>query len=643
MATIPPVLSETLKRTAALRRSLELGAASLIRRHPAPRLAIDGLPEQFATLQGPGVHVVYVDRSPARDALLFDTVRRSQAKFSTLALSRPPEDIATTLREREFDARNSAVSWPRKLNVLSLEPPPEPSEFEANTVAPLVRLVGGLRALKRFGLKVGALYMIEGADHWFSWHNSVALAQEGRLLANWCAMRQCSMVLVLNGLDKEDDQNSANAEEYTGLSAHIAALRGFHGAFSGVAQLLQSHGEMVWRIEFWRVKDALVTGESLPLRFTESGELSFAHGKVDGTGDAMFLTRDENRVVVSQAAITAEQWVPLHWEVVPTNTDAIEACHNARGVTVLLDYSSQRSLPDLCLTIHTLRGHCGRALKLVIRERGEFMRHQYELLALSLGANLIIGRDVPFSRVQSLLESVQGQLSTRPIISDYQSALSAALSDSVCGYLSVPLFCEQVQRVIERGQVLRLPHMLLQLQLRAEVAHLEVLQSCVLRRAGDICTADHEYVYLFLFACRVSDADNVLQRIFGVNLARYFEREVRYIDEIDFVEQLRRLKANDLTRAMPDYSDALAAERTAAPMRTTPIETSAPVSSAPVSVPSPSTVIETPPPMVQSAAARTVEPPGIEMVEPDPGLKPRREKWPRAELFEMPIVKSARP
>lgn len=640
MATIPPVLSETFKRTAALRRSLELGAASLIRRRREPRLAIDGLPEQFATLQSPGLHVVYVDPSAARDALLFETIRQSQAKFSTLALSRPPEDIADALRERGFAARNATASWPRKLNVLSLEPPPEVDEFEAPTVAPLARVVGGLRALKRFGLKVGALYVIEGADHWFSWHNSAALAQESRFLANWCAMRQCSMLLVLNGQDKEIDQSDVIAEQYTGVSAKSAALHGFHGAFSGVSHLLQSHGEMVWRIEFWRVKDALVTGESLPLRFTEDGKLSLAQGKIDGTGDAMFLTRDESRVIVSHPSVAAEPWVPPHWEVVPTNTDAIEACRDARGATVLLDYSSQRSLPDLCQTIHALRGRCGRALKLVIRERGEFMRHQYELLALSLGANLVIGRDVPFSRVQSLLESVQGQLSTRPIISDYQSALSAALSDSVCGYLSVPLFCEQVQRVIERGQVLRLPHMLFQLQLRAEVAHLDVLQSCVLRRTGDICTADHEYVYLFLFACRVSDADNVLQRIFGGDLARYFEREVRYIDEVDFAEQLRRLKSNDMTRAAPDYSDALAAERTATPVQIPPTSTAAPGST---STQTAAVTVELSPPEAKPADTPTAIAASIVMAEPDPGLKPRREKWPRAVPFEMPIVKSARP
>jgi len=231
----------------------------------------------------------------------------------------------------------------------------------------------------------------------------------------------------------------------------------------------------------------------------------------------------------------------------------------------LLDYSNQRELAGLCQTIHALRGHCGRAVKIVVRERNEFMRHQYELLMLSLGANLVIGRDVPFSRLQSLLKSVQGQLNTRPIAADFQTALSAALCDSVCGYLTVPLFCEQVEQVIGRAHVLDLPHMLLELHLRPEIAHLDALKACTLRRAGDICTAYHHSLYLFLFACRVSDADAVLQRIFGTNLERFFEDEVRYIDEIDFIKQSAKLKGNNVLRAAPDYSDALALHQIEAP------------------------------------------------------------------------------
>ena len=608
MASIFPALGPTFKRAAALRRTLERGTASLTRRRPAPKLAIEGLPDEFAMLQLQGLHAVYVANSTARDALLFDTARDSTAKFTTLALARQPEEIAASLRERGFGTRHSAKPWPRKLNVLALMPPP-PAEFEAATVAPLARLVNGLRALKRFGTKVDALYVVEGADLWFSWHNAAALAQEARFLANWCIQRRCTMLLVLTGLHEPHAQLDSLNDEFLGIGNENSRMHGFHGAFGGVAHLLQSHGEIVWKVEFWRINDAIVTGESLPLRFTESGELALAQTTNDIAKSAMLLTRDENRVVVSHASVAGEQWVPTDWEVTTSNTAVVEACRNARGVTVLLDYSSQHELADLCQTIHALRGNCGRALKIVVRERSEFIRHQYELLALSLGANLVVGRDVPFSRVQSLLQSVQGQLSTRLIAADFQTALSAALSDSVCGYLTVPLFCEQVRLVIERGYVLRLPHMLLQFQLRPEISHLQVLNACVLRRAGDICTADHDGLYLFLFACRVSDADAVLQRIFGAELAIFFEDEVRYIDDIDFIEQLAKLKDNDLVRAAPDYSRAL-------------------------------TLRQTEMPALPEVDATPADPEAAPPESTRTALRARKDKWPHAEPCAMPLRKS---
>jgi len=599
-----------------------------MRRRPASKLAIENLSDEFATLQPQGLHAVYVSNSAARDAILFDTAHYAKAKSITLVLTRPPDEIAASLRDRGFGTRyltKSAVPWPRKFNVLSMKLPL--SSVELDTAAPLARLVGGLRALKRFGVKVGALYIVEGADHWFSWNNPIALAQEARFLANWCNVRRCSILLVLTGEHESDEQLDAITDKQLGLRSEDDALNGFHGAFSGVAHLMQTHGELVWKVEFWRVNDAIATGKSLALRFTPDGELSVAPTTSDTRHGGMLLTRDENRVVVSHASVAGEHWVPTDWEVVAANPAVVDACRGARGVTVLLDYSSQHELADLCQTIHALRGHCGHALKIVVRERGEFMRHQYELLALSLGANSVIGRDVPFSRVQSLLESVQGQLSTRPIVADYNTALSAALSDSVCGYLTVPLFCSQVERVIERGQVLHLPHMLLQLQLLPEIAHLEALQMCTLRRAGDICTADHDYLYLFFFACRVSDADAVLQRIFGTDLGRFFEGEVRYIDNIDFVEQLSKLKGNHVLRAAPDYSDALAnrhAEASAQNARLAP------------------TVIETTRPVTPTPAAPELraEEPVTSEASTQTALRPRKDKWPRAERFAMPIIKN---
>ncbi|OPX53813.1 BcsE family c-di-GMP-binding protein, partial [Oceanospirillum multiglobuliferum] len=130
------------------------------------------------------------------------------------------------------------------------------------------------------------------------------------------------------------------------------------------------------------------------------------------------------------------------------------------------------------------------------------------------GANLIIGRELPFSRVQSLLRSLQGQLDTRPIAHDYRAALAAALTDEVRGYLPVAAFCDRIEAVLARGAVLDLPHVLAKITLLPDLAHAQALTYCAPRRAGDVATADAAHLYVFLFACRLPDADVALGHIF---------------------------------------------------------------------------------------------------------------------------------
>jgi cellulose biosynthesis protein BcsE len=638
MATLPSGLSVTLKRASALRNTLARAMPSLHRRRRGATLAIESLPEQFAALQPQAVHVAYIADAVARDALLFETARASKAAFTTLALAREPKEIAVALRARGFGLSspgsnakvNATAAWPRKLNVLAL---PSLPDDEADAVVPLIRLISGLRALKRFGVKQDALYIIEGADYWFSWRNAGALAQEAQFLANWCALRRCCVLLVFTGAQLGSDLKTAQFDDEQ--QSFTAALNGFHGAFAGVASLLKSHGEMIWKVEFWRANDAMVTGESVPLRFTETGALAIANTTIDDALRVMLLTKDENRVVATQASIADEKYVPAEWEIMENNRAVLAACRHARGVTVLLDYSEQNALADLCETIHTLRWHCGQALKIVVRERHQFMRHQYELLILSLGANQVIGRDVPFSRLQFLLKSLQGQLRTRPIASDFQTALSAAICASVCGYLTVPLFCEQIEMIIERGQVLHLPHLLFHLRLRPEIAHLDALNACILRRDGDICTADVNGLYLFLFGCRISDADAVMLRIFGEDAGRFFDKDVRYTDHADLLKQLTILKGNNVLHAAPDYTDALSSHQAQAPRQALmPLQPLMPQLM-------PQARDARPGAAADATNAKTVPPAVIEeLIKAASRVKSIK---PHAELSAMPLKKSTRP
>ncbi|PTB17809.1 cellulose biosynthesis protein BcsE [Trinickia symbiotica] len=528
------------------------------------RLAIDALPDEVAQLAPGKLYAIYAKPcTSACDALIADTAKAAATRHVTIVLSRTRPQAAARMRELGFGAGTVVPGWPRGLNVLAMPeaPGPDAASSVPRTVdrAPFARLYGGLRALKRFGLHANALVIVEGAERWLTWGDPDALAREGMLLANWCAARRITLVLLLDRSRVGREAGPTlhpNADEFMGdKTAQHAGYHEFHGACAGVARMNHTHGELLWHVEFWRAGRALATGETRALRFTEDGHLSLVPESIEGTVQSgLRLARDEMRVVATRAVVASESWVPPQWEVVADPAAAVAACAGAQAATVLLDYRDRSMLEPLCAAVHRLRRDCGRALKIVVVERREALRHQYELLLLSLGANLIVGRDLPFSRMQSLLRSLHGQLDTRPIAADYRAALAAALTDNVRGYLPVAAFCERIEAVLARGAVLDLPHVLAKVMLLPDVAHMQALRHCAPRRAGDVLTADSAHLYVFLFACRLPDADTALQRIFTVPVEHVSDRVV-YLAEASIEREVKELAEANRRVPIADYGD----------------------------------------------------------------------------------------
>ncbi|MGF6466234.1 cellulose biosynthesis protein BcsE [Paraburkholderia youngii] len=561
-----------------MRRWLRMfgGTGAQRRARQVGRLAIEALPGEWAALEAGKLYAIYAaprtpgGDTPGVDTLIWESARTALTRDVTVVLARERAAVAQRLRELGFSANAPAAGWPRNLNVLAMPAVDgaQESEQQADSAATHGKLFGGLRALKRFGFRAGSLYFVEGAERWFNWHDAAALAHEGRMLANWCAARRITLVLLL-GVDGDGEDDSLDTRGAPDGVIDASRRNAFHAACAGVARMERTHGELLWHADFWRADRTLVTGEVRSLRFTDSGHLSVAPDALASSvvrGERL-LARDEQRVVVSRAVVRGhEAWLPPHWEVCADQAAVLSACAHAQAATVVLDYAGGAQLDALCATVHALRRQAGRALKIVVVERGEVLRHQYELLVLTLGANLVLGRDLPFSRMQSLLQSLQGQLHTRPVAADYRSALSAALSDDVRGYLPAGAFCERVRLVLARSGVLQLPHVLVKLTLLPQCAHVDALKHCVPRRAGDVLTVDASHLYVFLFACRLADADAALARIIDVPVEQLADSLV-HLAEQSIGAELDALDAANRRNRIADYSDMFAASmRDGAPL-----------------------------------------------------------------------------
>ncbi|KUZ72309.1 cellulose biosynthesis protein BcsE [Burkholderia ubonensis] len=547
---------------ARLRALLRMGPADG-RVSTLSRLAIDGLPDEWTQLDAGGLYAVYAAaRTPACDALLWESARQARTRDVTVVLARDHASVAAQLGERGFAGAALAPGWPRNLNVLAMPPAPADSQPDAAHAGPgpFARLMGGFRAMKRFGFHARSLYFVEGAERWFSWNDPAALAEEGRAFADWCRMHRIAVVLLMNPDAGHASADDAGTDDLPLVrDARRTRRSAFHSVCAGVAQLQRTHGELLWVVDFWRAGDTLAAGEVRPLRFAPSGRLS-AIFDADALAQPrqMKLASDEDRVVVSRAVVDGESWVPNDWEIVDDNAAVVAACAKAQAATAVLAFRTRTQLEALCADVHTLRRQCGGALKITIVERGEVLRHQFEMLVLSLGANSVIGRDLPFSRLQAAVRSLHGQLQARPVAADYRAALAAALGDTVLGYLPVGAFCLRTRAVLDRGAVLALSHTLVKMTLLPGVAHVDALRHCQPRRAGDVVTADAEHLYVFLFACEPADADEALKRIFDVPVDTLSDRVVRLAHgSID--AELNALKAENRRAPIADYSDLFAA------------------------------------------------------------------------------------
>ncbi|HKT99247.1 MAG TPA: cellulose biosynthesis protein BcsE, partial [Paraburkholderia sp.] len=495
-------------------------------------LAIEGLPPALAALGAGQVNVVYASASPARDALFWQTAAAALEGPATVLSTRDGASIAATLRDHgiDIDRPGTTHHW---ANVCSLVPLPDRDGAQV--------LIEALDALANQCAAPASQFYIEGAEAFFAWHDPATLARQGAQLANWCTQHRHGVLLVA---------------EPPGLSEEQPGLAAFQARFAGAAQLLQTQGQFHWEVAFWRAGEAVLGSQSLPLRFAAIDHrlmITSPSGTFESSiGEVGLLAPDEGRVIVSRDAVLNERVLPPSWQVVDDNEAVLAAARTAVAATVILEFGASRQLESLAEQVHTLRLQCGNALKIIVREEAVAMR--YESLMLNLGANRVVPRHTTLSQVEAIVESLQGQVYSRPVPADYRQALAGVMHGEETGYVGAARFVELVDAAVERSRVIQLPSVLIRLALMPEVAHVDALKACLLRRAGDIVTAAGDSLYVFFFACRLGDADAVLQRVFKRPLAELFQGEQRCGDPKSIAALLETLTDEIEAQTPPDYS-----------------------------------------------------------------------------------------
>jgi cellulose biosynthesis protein BcsE len=416
--------------------------------------------------------------------------------------------------------------------------------------ARLQRFVDDLRHWKRSKRQ---LIIVDGADVVFA-DLDISLLRE---LRDWAEEQNNILVLVFR-------QSGHNAGE------SLDAIVRLSQAFAGMARLKSRYGVASWEIFHWFNPGGLVSNKTFPLRCGADGLLE-VYEEVESDQQAADPAVDETQIIAVKTVFLPKETVPADWRIVEDDLEAMPAlASGAVAATVVLSFTPSTNFNLIARCVFDLRKQCGARLKIVIREVNSRLRYSQETLAVRLGANLIVPAEISYVRFLSLTSMVQGQVFPHNLPASYDKALADAMPEQEQGYLAPQDFTRSVQTILERSRVLNVQNAMVRLPLAYGLQPFDALRYCTIKRDGDLCTSDEANVYVFLYACRESDIDKTLDRLFGLPVSELFSTEERYLTARGIEEGIQEFEDRRRTGNFPDLTAELAgvAESTVRPERT---------------------------------------------------------------------------
>lgn len=498
------------------------------------------LPDQMEQLPR-GVPAALVARDTRSAALWFPAALTDAVASSSVFLLVPNAQSADELLKHEAlrsaHAQGILVIWVRTAGL-----------------QPLVR-TRGLRPLfedlHNAGLRPHHTLFVLDAQALFADLDVLQLQQAGEALRQWSLGRSQPVVLGFTPLP--DEENDAIAAAQTNV---LPMLRNLCNMTLHIATLSASAELFTLYFERWNSASGAVFQAGFGLILDQqTQQLRYAGSRTQG--NTVVEAPDQRAVIATRAAVAQQPGVPRHWQVVDTLEEVTAAAAQSIGATVVLDAGNSSEFEDRARLVHHLRLTRPPTLKIVVRESTGKLRSHSEQALLQLGANAVFYRELGFSRLLQLLHDIHNQSYVRPLSADYQKALDAFMPAPCRGYQSAPDFSQLVRTMLTRTQDIGLGHSMVRLDIAPQIAHLTALRACHMSRDGDLVTASHSAVYVFLFACREPDIESAVQRVFDVPVAQLFTAQstdgsaagIRtLLDGLDIAAR----------QGLPDYSPLLA-------------------------------------------------------------------------------------
>lgn len=472
--------------------------------------SIDGLPADASKMTDGFCHAVVCDDPDSAHDLTWmaalSAVRAGHAACVVLADERSGNSNAVVVEAHEAvrDGKLKAFIWQD-----SGLPKPDRLLDEINS----------------FRIRHGGLLVIEGAERLSAGKRGASIIAP---LADWAEATRHTVLLIY--------RRHVSMPDPAVLLAHESVR------LAGFAKLTNADAKLFWDVFHWFNPRGMVAGCSTPLVRLADGWLAVTDvpvARVVAEATQSAPAKDEHSVFTY--GLPEQRTLPAGWQRLDTLEMLMARAADWVAATIIIGLSRSLALETAAQLIYQLRHLCGARIKIVVREYGSNMRHSQESVLYGLGANLIVPTELCHSRLHGLLHTLQGQVFSRKLPADYESAVAAAMPSSEHGYLAATRFVHAAMEILQRSQPIGIHNVLVRLDLLRGITPIEALRYCILKRPGDICTNVGNALYVLLFACREEDVTATLARVFTLPVDQLSMAEVRYLASDDIAKVLRLL------------------------------------------------------------------------------------------------------
>ena len=506
-------------------------------------LGIQGLPNLTANMMSGGLYVLVAELPSARFPLLaggLASALRANQTCSVIVQNNPELFIR---RVESFDCFNTAeLMAVNQLNFFVMQDEFSKKMFRFGTDS-------FVKELEQFDIPENSYLLFDQADELLSLHDISLALDQIDVLSKWFAQRKVTALLVFS----------------RSTSEHSGTINALMDHLTGIARLSGDRDGLEITFDYWQSPEATITARNYPLLTLDSG-LYEATTRTVLSRQVNEEEKIERREDIPDAEphyfymdpdlddMTGQ--VPGVWQRVDTSIGMMLASRNMRAATCILSFDGDSNLQQLAETVHSLRVSLGRYARIVVQEKEASLGNQSEALLLRLGVSLVIHRDVPTTRMPTLLESLNGQVFKRDVEVNFEAAVESAFPPKQPAYLPVQAFVREVMASLDRAEGLGMPCAMVTGKPMPGLTVVDILTRNVLTRSGDRMTSDGQSCYVFLNACPQSEIVTTLEQILGMAVEAAFDDPRLFIQREEIQPELAALLQ---TSGLIDFNDGLVA------------------------------------------------------------------------------------